>query len=275
MGSTPLSEPTEPKNPTPNPAHDPAAVARLGGKPVMPKRFYSRAAAAPHEAGLFRIELDGRPVRTPGRAHVAVPNQAFAEAVAAEWAAQGETIEPTTMPLTRLVNSAIDGVETNAVEVAAEVLRYAGTDLLCYRVDSPEKLVALQHQLWDPILDWAREEIGARFVLSEGIRHVEQPPETLDRINSKLPTDSLQLAALNLMTTLSGSAVIALAVWLRHLSAPAAWRAAHIDEEIQEELWGVDYESQLRRESRWRDFAAAAQCLALLQGELGNGRFKT
>ena len=247
------------------PAHDPAAVARLGGKPVMPKRFYKQAAAAPTEGGLFRIELDGRPVRTPGRAHVAVPSQALAEAVAAEWAAQGETIEPTTMPLTRLVNSAIDGVETNAAEVAAEIVRYAGTDLLCYRVDGPEKLVALQRQLWDPILEWAREELGARFALSEGIRHVEQPGETLEQIALKLPADSLQLAALNLMTTLSGSAVIALAVWHKHLSPLDAWRAAHIDEETQEELWGIDYEAQLRRESRWRDFAAAAQCLGFLQ----------
>jgi len=257
-----VSDETPPENP---PAHDPAAVARLGGKPVMPRRFYKQAAAAPTDAGLFRIELDGRPVRTPGRAHVAVPNQALAEAVAAEWAAQGETIEPTTMPLTRLVNSAIDGVETNAAEVAAEIVRYSGTDLLCYRVDSPEKLVTLQRDLWDPILDWARQEIGVRFVLSEGVRHVEQPKETLDRINSKLPTDSLHLAALNLMTTLSGSALIALAVWLEHLTPEDAWRVAHIDEETQEELWGVDHEAQLRRESRWRDFAAAAQCLSLLR----------
>ena len=253
-----MSEPNDP-------AHDPAAVARLGGKPVMPKRFYKHAAAAPTEGGMFRIELDGRPVRTPGRAHVAVPNQALAEAVAAEWAAQGETIQPTTMPLTRLVNSAIDGVETNAAEVAAEIVRYAGTDLLCYRVDGPEKLVTLQRNLWDPILAWAREEIGTRFVLSEGVRHVEQPKETLERISSKLPTDSLRLAALNLLTMLSGSALIALAVWQEHMSAQDAWRIAHIDEESQEELWGVDHEAQLRRESRWRDFAAAAQCLDMLR----------
>ena len=257
-----MSEPTEPQDPA---KHDPAAIARLGGKPVMPKRFYKQAAAAPTDAGLFRIELDGRPVRTPGRAHVAVPSQALAEAVAAEWAAQGETIEPTTMPLTRLVNSAIDGVETNAAEVAAEIVRYAGTDLLCYRADSPEKLVRLQDELWDPILAWAREEIGARFVLSEGVRHVAQPEATLERINSKLPVDSLQLAAINLMTTLSGSAIIALAVWLKHLPALDAWRVAHIDETTQEELWGIDHEAQLRRESRWRDFAAAAECLSLLQ----------
>jgi len=260
-----LSKPTESGDSLPNPAHDPAAIARLGGKPVMPKRFYTQATAAPTEGGLFRIELDGRPVRTPGRAHVAVPNRALAEAVAAEWAGQGETIEPTTMPLTRLVNSAIDGVETNAPEVAAEIVRYAGTDLLCYRADGPEKLVALQRALWDPILAWAHQDIGARFVLSEGVRHVAQPEETLARIVSKLPTDSLQLAALNLMTTLSGSAVIALAVWLRHISAADAWRAAHIDEEVQEELWGIDYEAQQRRESRWRDFAAAAHCLTLLR----------
>lgn len=266
MGRTLMSEPTEPHDPPAHDpaAHDPAVVARLGGKPVMPKRFYKQAAAAPADAGLFRIELDGRPVRTPGRAHLAVPSLPLAEAVAAEWAAQGETIEPMTMPLTRLVNSAIDGVEANANEVAAEIVRYAGTDLLCYRADGPEKLVTLQRELWDPVLAWAREEFGARFVLSEGVRHVEQPKETLERIALKLPTDSLHLAALNLMTTLSGSAVIALAVWCKHLSALDAWRVAHIDEETQEELWGTDHEAQLRRESRWRDFTAAAQCLTLL-----------
>lgn len=262
MGRTPMSEPTEPQEPA---AHDPAAIARLGGKPVMPKRFYKQAAAAPMDTGLFRIELDGRPVRTPGRAHVAVPSQALAEAVAAEWQAQGDTIEPMTMPLTRLVNSAIDGVENNRAEIAAEIVRYAGTDLLCYRVDGPEKLVVLQRELWDPILDWARDEMGARFVMSEGIRHIEQPAQTLERIASKLPADSLHLAALNLMTTLSGSALIALAVWHKRLSALDAWRVAHIDEETQEELWGIDHEAQLRRESRWRDFAAAAQCLTLLR----------
>lgn len=244
--------------------HDPAAITRLGGRPALPKRFYKQAASAPTDDGQFRIELDGRPVRTPGRGHVAVPSLALAQAVAEEWQAQGETIDPMTMPLTRLVNSALDGVEANRAEVAAEIVRYAGSDLLCYRADGPDKLVVLQAELWDPLLAWAREQIGARFILSEGVRHVEQPPQTIEAIAARLPANSLRLAALNLMTTLSGSAVIALAVWQGQISAEHAWRIAHIDEEIQEELWGADHEAQLRRKSRQRDFLATARCLVML-----------
>jgi len=230
----------------------------------LPKRFYARAEAAQAGEGQFRIELDGRPVRTPGKALLAVPSALLADRIAAEWAAQGEVIDPVTMPVTRLVNSAIDGVTTRRAEVAGEIVRYAGSDLLCYRADAPERLLALQRELWDPLLDWVRTEFGAVFFLSEGIVHVAQPPRALDAVAGALPEDPLRLAALNLMTTLSGSALIALAVWKERLTAEEAWRIAHIDEETQEQLWGVDAEAAERRALRFRDFAAAAFALAAL-----------
>ena len=235
------------------------------GERKLPKRFYKEAAAAPAGKGLFRIELDGRPVRTPGRNLVAVPSEVLAQALAAEWQSQGELIDPVSMPMTRLVNSALDGVASAMEEVAGEIARYAGSDLLCYRADSPEKLVALQGALWDPLLDWAREAFGAVFVLSEGVRFVDQPERTLAAIAGALPEEPLRLAALSLMTTLGGSAVIALAVARGRLTAEEAWRAAHADEEVQEELWGSDAEALARRATRFRDFEAAARLTALLE----------
>lgn len=244
----------------------PPAPARPGftERKPLPKRFYKEAGAAATEGGLFRVELDGRPVRTPGRHLVAVPSRALAQALAQEWQAQGEFIDPMTMPMTRLVNSALDGVAPNMAEVGDEIVRYAGSDLLCYRTDNPAQLVALHTELWDPVLAWARERFGAIFMLSEGVVHVAQPPRTLELIAGALPDDPLRLAALNLMTTLSGSALLALAVAHGHLDVDMAWRAAHADEEVQEQLWGTDAEALDRRARRRRDFEAAARVYALL-----------
>ncbi|SCW37284.1 ATP12 family chaperone protein [Ancylobacter rudongensis] len=246
----------------------PQAPARPGftERPPLPKRFYKQARAAATENGLFRIELDGRPVRTPGRNLVAVAGERLAQALAQEWDAQGEFIDPVTMPITRLANSAIDGVASAMTEVGEEIVRYAGSDLLCYRVDTPAQLVALHAELWDPLLAWARERFGATFMLSEGVVHVAQPPRTLEALSAALPGDPLRLAALNLMTTLSGSAILALAVAHGRLSPEEAWRAAHADEEVQEKLWGSDAEALARRATRFRDFEAAARAYALLEG---------
>lgn len=244
----------------------PPAPAKSGfaERKPLPKRFYREAGAAEAEGGLFRVELDGRPVRTPGRNLVAVASEPLARALAEEWQAQGEFIDPMTMPMTRLVNSALDGVAANMAEVGDEIVRYAGSDLLCYRTDTPAQLVALHAELWDPVLAWARARFGAIFMLSEGVVHVAQPPRTLELIAGALPDDPLRLAALNLMTTLSGSALLALAVAHGHLDAAQAWRAAHADEEVQEQLWGTDAEALERRARRLRDFEAAARVHSLL-----------
>ncbi|BCP54098.1 ATPase [Kaistia sp. 32K] len=231
--------------------------------PVLPKRFYEASDYAPAEEGGFVIRLDGRAVRTPGKARLVVPDEAIAAAIAAEWAAQGEFIKPSTMPLTRLVNSAVDGVANTLAETRAEVLRYAGSDLLCYRADSPERLVALQDERWSPLIAWMQERFHARFVLAEGIVHVEQFPETIEAVDAAIgDLDTLRLAALNTVTTLTGSAILALAVLHGRLSAEEAWSLAHIDEDYQISLWGEDEEASARREARWREMQAAAQVLA-------------
>lgn len=245
----------EPRDDTP----DPIRAARDAGQPRA-KRFYKVAAAAPVEGG-YGVTLDGRPVRTPSRAVLAVPSVALAEALAAEWAGQGEFIEPMSMPLTRLVNSALDGVAARIDETADEIVKYAGSDLLFYRADGPSSLVAGQTRHWDPVLDFMRERLGARFVLSEGIRFVDQPVTSLAAVRAALPQDALRLAALASMTAIAGSALLPLAVWLGGVDEAAAWTAAHVDEDHQIELWGADAEASARREARRREFAAAAALL--------------
>ncbi|MBS7698208.1 MULTISPECIES: ATP12 family protein [unclassified Chelatococcus] len=232
--------------------------------PDLPKRFYTVAGVDARPDG-FALVLDGRGARTPGRKSLQFPTSALAEAVAAEWAAQEGVIDPRQMPLTRLANSAIDGVADNGEAVAAEIVRYAGSDLLCYRADHPEKLVTRQTALWDPVLAWAKAELGARFILAEGVMHVEQPAAALEAVAARVEryTEPFALAALNVMTTLSGSVLLALAVAEGHLSPAEAWTAAHVDEDSQIEVWGEDEEASARREARWLDFAAAARLFAL------------
>jgi chaperone required for assembly of F1-ATPase len=231
--------------------------------PVLPKRFYETADHAPAEEGGFLIRLDGRAVRTPGKARLVVPDEAVAAAIVAEWAAQGEFIKPASMPLTRLANSAVDGVVGAMEETRAEVLRYAGSDLLCYRADTPEQLAALQEEKWGPLLDWMQQQFHARFMLAAGIVHVEQFPETIEAVDRAIgDLDVFRIAALNTVTTLTGSAILALAVLHGRLTAEEAWALAHIDEDYQIALWGEDEEASARRAARWREMQAAALVLA-------------
>ncbi len=242
---------------------DPMRAAQSNMRPPLPKRFYKSAGVAPRDGG-FALELDGRPARTPAKNPLVLPTRPLAELIAAEWDAQNETIDPFAMPATRIANSAIDGVRLKRREVRDEVVSYAGADLLCYRAGAPDSLVAAQAAAWDPALDWARDELGARFVLSEGVRHVAQPEPTLQAIGAALEAvdDPFALAALHVMTTLTGSALLALAVARARLSADEAWRAAHVDEDFQVSRWGEDAEAAARREARWREMAAAALVFA-------------
>jgi len=184
--------------------------------------------------------------------------------IAAEWAAQGETIEPMSMPATRLANSAIDGVAATLSETKAEIARYAEADLVCYRADAPAALVAQQAAAYDPVVAWAREALGTRFVTTVGVAHVAQPEAALAAARAAVEAyaDPFAVAALHVMTSLTGSLMIALMAAKGALSADAAWRAAHVDEDFQISRWGEDEEGKSRRGARWRDFEAAAKVMA-------------
>ncbi|MCG6121748.1 MAG: ATPase [Microvirga sp.] len=243
---------------------DPQAAARRDMRSPATRRFYERASAAPVEGG-FALTLDGRPARTPGRKPLAAPTRALGEALAREWEAQGETIDPASMPLTRIANSAIDGVSDQRESVLAEIAKYAGSDLVCYRAGEPERLVAAQNEAWEPVLAFAQERLGARFALAEGVMFVAQPPDAIAAVEARLAreTCAFRIAALHVVTTLTGSALIAIALADGALDGEAAWRAAHVDELAQESVWGEDAEALARRAARKREFDAALAVLAL------------
>ena len=250
--------------PGPGEAIDPVALARRDQKKHLPRRFWKDTGVA-DDNGRFALTLDGRRAKTPGRADLSVPTRELAQAMADEWEAQGEFIDPAAMPLTRIVNSALDGVAREMAATLDEVVKYAGSDLLFYRAGDPASLVAEQAAAWDPVLDWLRERHGARFVLSEGITFVAQPEASLAAVRRALEAfvgegeaAPLRLAGLHVMTTLTGSALLALAVAEGFHDAPGAWKAAHVDEDFQMRAWGADDEALARRERRWREMEAAA-----------------
>jgi chaperone required for assembly of F1-ATPase len=231
------------------------------------KRFYEAAWAEAEETG-WRVVLDGRPVRSPQRAPLVLPTRALAEAIAAEWEAQEAEIRPEQMPLTRLANSAIDRAPAHRETVISGLVAYAETDLLCYRAQWPQELVARQAQAWDPILDWARCELGADFRTVSGVMPVAQPDEAMSALGAAVRRlDDFALTALNQMASLSASVILALAVERRELSAEDAWRAAHIDEDWQIGQWGEDAVARQRREAQWADMAAAERFLVLARAQ--------
>jgi chaperone required for assembly of F1-ATPase len=232
-------------------------------KPALPKRFYKHVTVA-EEGGRYGPLLDGKPIRTPGKAPLAVPNQALAEAIAAEWRAQGERIDPRTMPLTKLANSAIDGVEARGEAVIDDILAHARADLLCYRASGPEALRAAQAAQWDTVIAWAKEALHAPLTLTDGIVHVTQPESSIAALRERIAgLDAFSLAALHVMTSLTGSALLALAVAAKRLSPDEAWAAAHVDEDFQIGRWGEDEEAKARRAARKAEFDAAARMLRL------------
>lgn len=244
---------------------DPVRRAQIQMRQPLPKRFYKLAEVAEVPEG-FAVRLDGKPVRTPGKAVLALSTAAAAELVASEFSAQGETIDPVSMPILRLANTAIDGVANEMQAVLEDVMRFSSSDLLCYRADAPERLVERQAELWDPVLDWAQATLGARFFLAEGVMHVEQPRESVAAVGLWLRqrAEPFRLSAIHLMTTLTGSALLALAVETRMLEPDAAWAAAHVDEDWNIAQWGEDAEAAERRKARRRDFDAAVALLRAL-----------
>jgi chaperone required for assembly of F1-ATPase len=231
-----------------------------------PKRLY-RAVSVDGATPAFRVLLDGKPVRTPARRQLALPARPLAEAIAAEWQAQVEHIDPGTMPLTRLANAALDGVAGREAEVRADIAKYAASDLLCYRAEGPEELVRRQAEAWDPVLAWARAALGADLVVGHGIAPVAQSSAAGAAVEQALAgLDAFALAAHHVMTTLAGSALLALAHAGGRLTAEEAWAAAHVDEDWQIGQWGEDAEAKARRQRRWTEMQAASRLLALLAG---------
>jgi chaperone required for assembly of F1-ATPase len=229
-------------------------------RPPLRRRFYKHARVN-EEEGAFCVGLDQRVVKTPRGRTLGSPKRSLTEALAAEWESQRDEIDPLKMPLTRLANSIIDGVAHSPSAVTAEVENYLASDLVCYRAENPQGLVERQSAAWDPVLDWARSALGAHFVLGTGIRHVNQSGEALRAARAAIPADPWLLGAVHSMTTLTGSALIALAVARNALSPTQAWSAAHVDEDWNMDLWGRDELALKQRALRFAEFAAAARVL--------------
>jgi chaperone required for assembly of F1-ATPase len=231
-------------------------------KPLA-KRFYTSVTVG--EGAFYQILLDGRIVKTPGKRALTLPTRQLAEAIAAEWAAQEDLVNPITMPLTRFANTAIDAVSGALAEVAADITAYAGSDLVCYRAESPHDLRTEQAVRWDPVVSWARGALGAHMTVVDGVMPVEQPRMALNAVAAALePHEPFRLTGLHILTTLTGSALLSLAHARGFLSADEAWAATHVDEDYQIALWGEDEEAARRRLLRRAEFNAASRFISLL-----------
>lgn len=228
-----------------------------------PKRFWKEATVAEIDAG-WQVLLDGRQVRTPAKAVLIVPTKAYAEAVAAEWDAQLEEVDPATMPVTRSANAAIDKLSIQREEVIDMLAAYGETDLLCYRATEPQELVLRQAEKWDPILAWANAQFGVALRPISGVMFAQQPGESLPRLRAEIATfDSFSLAAFHDLVALSGSLVLALAVTSGQLDADTAWSLSRLDEDWQAEQWGIDEEAAEAAAIKEQAFAMAARVFSL------------
>jgi chaperone required for assembly of F1-ATPase len=224
------------------------------------RRFYTSATVTAD----LGIALDGRAVKTPLRSPLRLPTPALAEAVAAEWAGQGAEINPATMILTKLANTAIDRVGPDRARIEAEVLDFANSDLVCYRADRPPDLVQRQRSQWNPVIDWARTALGAPFEVTEGIVHRPQPQQAVAAFALALrDLSDFELAAFHSIMTLTGSALIAMMLARGATVPEAAWLSAHADEDYQIQHWGQDAEAQAKRALRYAEFMACCRFMAL------------
>lgn len=225
------------------------------------KRFWKEARA---EVG--EVLLDGKPVRTPKRNLLALPTPALAQAVAAEWNAVGETLDPRALPLTGLANAAIDIVAPDKPAFAAALARYGESDLLAYRASSPEPLVARQTAEWDPLLDWVRTRYDVHIDVTTGIIHRPQPEATVARLaEATAARDTFELAALSPIVTIGGSLIVGLALVERAFAPERLWSAVNLDELWQEEMWGADTLAEQARQAKQREWEAAVRFLELLE----------
>lgn len=227
------------------------------------KRFWKETTVAPAEAG-FEVLLDGRKLRTPGKARLIVPTQAMAREIAAEWDAQEEKINPLTMPFTRSANSAIDKVIPQFDAVADMLCAYGETDLLCYRAASPQSLTHRQAEAWDPLLDWLAETYGVRLKTGEGVMYFEQEPDAIAPLRSAVAKfNPYELTGFHDLVSLSGSLVIGLAATHKCYSAEDLWKFSRIDEEWQIEQWGDDEEAREASDIKKQAFLHAARFFSL------------
>jgi chaperone required for assembly of F1-ATPase len=242
---------------------DPEEAVRRTTRGPRRKRFYARAGVVEGRDG-FAIILDDKPIRTPSGRQVVVPVRVIADAIVAEWEAQKEFIDPLTMPMTRFANSVVEAVVDRVEAVTSDIAKYFQSDLLFYRAGHPAALVAREAAHWDPPLFWAADALGAHFILAEGIMHVRQPDSAIAAARAALPADPWSVAALHVVTTLTGSALLALALLRGALDQDQVWAAAHVDEDWNIEKWGADEEVVARRAARLVDFRAAAAILEAL-----------
>ena len=210
--------------------------------------------------------LDGKPMRTPAKKEFLLPTRALADAVAAEWEAQTDRIDPATMPLTRLANSAIDGVMGREAEVRADIVKYAGSDLVCYRAEGPPELVRRQAEAWDPVLAWAREALGARFHVTQGIMPAAQPAPAAASVARAIEAHrGLRSGGPARHDDADGLGPAGAGPCSRAPDCGARrWAAAHVDEDWQISQWGEDAEAKARRERRWQEMQAASRLIQLL-----------
>ncbi len=241
----------------------PGKANRGQDKPKFPKRFYKKVALEETGNG-FSVKLDDRSVKTPGRQELCLPNEASAELVAEEWRSVEKEINPLKMPVTRLANTTQDGVATEMQAVMEDIVRYASSDLLCYRASNPWELVEIQRQHWDPVLDWAAAEFGANFETGEGVAPLSQPRTAIHAYAKHLErhAEPIKLTCFHTFTSLTGSAILALALAEGEVTVEQTWAAAHVDEDWNTSLWGEDYEAAERRKQRWTDFEAAHRLFA-------------
>ena len=242
---------------------DPRESSRQSSAAPKRRRFYKDVGVAESEGG-FTVTLDGKPIRTPSQVIVTIPVRDLAETIAAEWDAQQDIIDPLTMPLTRLANSIVQGVVGRADLVVDDIAKYFGSDLLFYHAEFPEALAAKQGEHWDPVLRWAADDLGAHFILAQGIMPVRQPEQAIANARARLPGDPWRIGALHVVTTITGSALLALALHEAACDADAVWAAAHVDEDWNASQWGIDEEVASRRAARRRDFDAAVKVVTTI-----------
>lgn len=236
---------------------DAVQAARAHSKQKLPKRFYERVSVELKD-DVYAVLLDGHSIKTPARNALVFKDEMIAEGVAAEWEMQEEEVDPGTMPLTRIAYSAIDAVGDKFGDVADEITRYAGNDHLCYRADAPAELVERQTKQWDPVIDWAEKLLGGSFEIAKGIVHVAQDAVISRAYREQLNKyDALQLAGIHTVTSITGSALLALGLAESALDADLVWAAAHVDEDWNIELWGQDDEAARIRRFKHEEFSAS------------------